>query len=348
MRINVSNGIHVYIKDMAEAIKESPVDSNSVIKDFQKLNILEKKFAKRLKTVAGGKQVYRDFVKHVTRTDETLNSASKYFRERESKNKEAINNSIRKVKTVRKENSIDGLLNLNVNFQFCHFAIINIRPNREGRIDEKLTKLYQEIGSIRENIIKAHLHYALHRAKAGSRNIKNILEFSDLVQIANQALILSVDKYVLDENASPFHMMLMGRMTAEIISAGDQNLAVSIGRKGSRELYKINRLTSKLPNLTPKEISVILELLETEVVSLIAASSEISLDETLGDSSGGDFTLKDVIPAPSANVYEKVESRDLILKSVEFFKQLTILEQKALRLKGIRFNGLFEGENDEY
>lgn len=325
------NLIQSYIKQLNTALKEAA--DGETIEDFKKLIALEGKFARKLRNIAGGKKVYRDFIFYIME-DKDLREARPYFRERENMYKDIINVAIRE----RKPNDLHKM---RVNFLFCSFAIDQLKKSE--KLDIQLGDIYQQIKQTREKIIHKHLHYALNRAKSFNTGVNHAMDFGDLIQVANEALVISVDKYVIDENSSPFHVMAMGRMISSLIASGDQSLAVTLGGNAPRKLYQIRKLLNKTPGLSTKEIGEMIGMIEEEVSLLMNVSSTKSLDQPLNKDDGEAdvaITLKDFLPA---NVDEHndphlmIEKDNLMATAAEFFSQLTLLEQKALRLKGVNF-----------
>lgn len=324
--------IQIYIKDLNEALESCSDDST--LKDFQKLMLLEDKFAKRLRSVSGGKKVYRLFIDMILREKENLITARKYFREREIAYKEFVYPSIR----TKEPN---GLHKIRINFLFCVFAMKNLEAT-----DAKLNGLFEEIRQLRESLINRHLHYALNRAKVFNTGANSNVDFSDLIQLANEALVNSVDKYVIDETASSFRTMAIGRMVANLMASSDQALPVSFGGQASRQLYKIKKLLEKNSDLKVKDLSEIIGIAEEEIAALMNATSYSSLDAELDqeDGFGNSVSLRDFLPAPSGDFndpYVVAEMKDLIERSYEIFQTLTVLEQKILKLKGVNFEKYF-------
>lgn len=324
--------IQIYIKDLNEALESCSDDST--LKDFERLILLEGKFAKRLRSVSGGKKVYRLFIDMILREKENLITARKYFREREAAYKEHVYPSIRSKEPV-------GLHKIRVNFLFCVFAVKNLETK-----DAKLLMLFEEIKGLRESLINRHLHYALNRAKAFNTGANPNVDFSDLIQLANEALVSAVDKYVIDETASSFRTMAIGRMVANLMASSDQALPVSFGGQASRQLYKIKKLLEKNNDMKIKDLSEIIGVAEEEIAALMNATVYSSLDAELEqeDGFGNSISLKDFLPAPSGDFndpYAVTEMKDLIERSYEIFQSLTILEQKILKLKGINFERYF-------
>lgn len=327
------NLIQSYIKELNQALKDSSLSNTD--QEISKLIELEAKFARKLRTVAGGKQIYKDFINYIL-IERDLREARPFFRERENMYKDTINKAI-------KERKPEILHKMKVNYLFCAFAVERLQKK-----DAKLMSIYNEIKALRESLIHKHLHYALNRAKSFNRGMSGAIDFGDLIQIANEALIVAVDKYVPDEQASAFHTMALGRMISHLISSGDQSLAVSLGSGASRKLYQIKRLLEKTPGLSTKEVADIVGMIEEEVSLLMNVTSTKSLDESLnGEDSANDtpsITLLDFLPSvadENNDPYLIIEKRDLLVRAAEIFQTLTLLEQKALRLKGVNFKDYY-------
>lgn len=324
------NLLQVYLKDVNLALSAN-IDSN-VMDMLNELSSLEVKFFKRIKYVNGGRQTYRDFIHMISRDKENLIVARKFFREREDAFKGKI------YKAIMKKN-VNDLLQYKANFLMCVFVMEKLTIK-----DKRLALLFDKITKLRSNIIQSYLHFAINRAKSFNTGANYNVDFNDLVQIANEALISAVDKFVIDENSSTFRAMVIGRMTAGLIASGDQALCVTFGPQASRRLYQVKRLLEKQSDLSISEISAALDVSEEEISAIINASSVSSLDADLGDGNDGDapsITLKDFIPAPPdsySDPYEQVEHADIIRKIYEQFQNLTVLEQKILRLKGVNFD----------
>lgn len=329
------NLIQSYIKELNDALKE--VSGNETIEELKKLMQLEIKFTKRLRSVAGGKQAYKDFITYIVE-ERDLREARPYFRERLDTYKDTVNPAIKKRKP-------EILHKLKMNFLFCSFAME--RKDEEGKSigmigkDAVLDNIYIDLKTVRAGIIHKHLHYALNKAKIFNRGIGHIVDFGDLIQIANEALIIAVDKYVIDDNSSPFHTMAIGRMISHLISSGDQALSVAVGGQASRRLYQIRKLLEKTPGLNTAELAAIIKVAEEEISLLINAVSIKSLDEPLDkEGSVGEITLKDFLPSLADehnDPYLYLEKKDLLETAAQIFQTLTLLEQKALRLKGVNF-----------
>ena len=63
-----------------------------------------------------------------------------------------------------------------------------------------------------------------------------------IFQIANEALVISVDKYVMDEESSSFHSMAIGRIVGNLIENGEMASAATIGGHARKKLYQIRKI----------------------------------------------------------------------------------------------------------
>ena len=131
------NLIQAYIKEMNTALKAA--SDASTIEQFKKLINLEAKFARRLRSIAGGKQIYKDFITHIIK-DRDLREARPFFRERENMFKDTIHPAI-------KQCHPNVLYGLRLNFLFCNFAITTLTNKLADNktLDSKLLDIYNQI-----------------------------------------------------------------------------------------------------------------------------------------------------------------------------------------------------------
>ncbi|MCS7092617.1 MAG: hypothetical protein NZM26_04665 [Patescibacteria group bacterium] len=326
--------IQLYVKELNQALKESSgVDVDA---EIRRLSDLERRFVKRLCAVAGRKKVYKDFVDFILK-EKDLRFARSYFRERENMYKDSINKAIR-------TRNYKALSDFNANYLFCLFSM-----NRLASKDQQLIEIFDQMKNLRESLVHKHLHYALNRAKSFSYMCysSNAIELEDLIQIANEALVVAVDKYVPNEQASSFRVMAIGRMISNLIANSTQIFPVTLGKGSSRQLYQIKRLLEKIPSLSTQDISDIIGVVQEEVSFLLNATAVSRLDEPIQSDTEGKRTmfLLDFLASDADEFNDPflaLEKKDLLNKSLQMFHSLTVLEQKVLRLKGINFKSYTE------
>lgn len=323
------NLIQTYIKELDLIFRD--YSSADALVEIKQLIKLENKFRKQLCSTKEGRGVYKDLVVNTLQNNKLL-PMKVLFREKADQYKPVINPAVRGRKYA-------ALYKLSINYNFCYYAVNNLA--QKGIVDEKLNNILESIKTLRDSIIKRYLLVALNRAKVHNKKIGGIVDFEDLIQMANIGIISAVDKYVVSDESATFHQYVIGWITGNLILSSMQTLPVTLWPTAARKLLQIKRLTDKTPGISPQQISVIAEITEEEVSRLLNVSNYKSLDEDINKSSDdyGSLTLLDLLPAEDdeSNGYAAIEQGDLTRKIAEGFKTLTIMEQKVLRLKGINF-----------
>lgn len=326
--------IQVYLQDINSALKDASTED--IMELFKKLYIKEQNFAKKLQSTAYGRKVYMMFIEKIAKAKGGIKSARTFFRARQDSFFLTVNKAI-------KETEPKLMYGVPINYTFCSFSIESLRtPDKDGKIkdrDAKLVELFGEIKSLREEIISKHLYLSLNRAKIHSKSTYGMsVDFEDLVQIANEALILAVDKYVMGDEASSFHAMAIGRMLANLITNGTILSSVTIGQHAQKKLYQIRKLLQKNPDFKSQDISAALNIAEEEISDLMNTTSYRSLDEELGEDS--ETRYGDIISDEKAtSQYEEVEKKSMLDLLSKGFGVLSLMEKKVLILKGVKIDG---------
>lgn len=320
--------IQTYIRDINDVLRDA--SNEDILNLFKKLYNKEQSFAKKLQSTGSGRKIYMMFIKKIVESQGGIKSARSYFRARQESYLETVNEAIKKVNPKL-------MYEVPINYRFCLFATQTLVT-----IDPKLSELFSEIKTLREEIINKHLYLSLNRAKIHRKNSHGRAEFEDLIQIANEALVVAVDKYVMDGEESTFHQMALGRMIGNLIANGSTLSATTIGGHAHKKLYQIRKLLQKQPNLTNDQVGNILDIAREEVDSLIAATSYSSLDEELPNSSKSGTVdsvrrIDTIVSDDWEKEFEAIEKEDALSKLEEGFKNLSIIQRKVLLLKGVKF-----------
>jgi DNA-directed RNA polymerase specialized sigma subunit len=333
--------IQAYIRDINEALKDTQDEDILIL--FRELYEKEQTFAKRLKSTGYGRNVYQKFIKKISDSPGGIKIAKSYFRARQDSYLNTVNRGIR-------ERNADLIYDVPVNYRFCLFAMqtLEVKDKKEengGKVykDKRLPGLFEEIKSLRDEIVSKHLYLSLNRAKIFKKtSYGSFTQFEDLIQMANEALVVAVDKYVMDDDSSTFHVMAIGRILSNLIENGEDASAATIGAHAKKKLYQIRKLLQGDPNLSPVALAGIMQVAEEEIVDLMGATSHQSLDDFIGDESGArmveTFTTEDNNKGNPQDIAEKSDLLSVLSKS---FDVLSVMEKKVLRLKGVRFD-----END--
>jgi DNA-directed RNA polymerase sigma subunit (sigma70/sigma32) len=143
-----------------------------------------------------------------------------------------------------------------------------------------------------------------------------------------------VDKYVHETDVSSFHQVAIGKMTAALISDGDDYADVTIGPNDRKKLYTIRKFLQVNPDATAEYVAESLEMDLDLVRDLLMATKKKSLDEFVSDDNevrAVDLTSYEDQEDP----LEMVEKKDMLSKIDKVYEQLTLVEKKVLILKGI-------------
>lgn len=330
------NLIQSYIKEINDALKDAKEEDIMVL--FKDLYDKEQRFAKRLRSTGYGRNVYIKFIRKILASRGGIKIAKSYFRARQDSYIGTVNRAIREVNPKL-------MYDVPVNYRFCLFAIDSLmltdKDGKQSNRDARLAELFMDIKRLRDEIINKHLLLSLHRAGIFKKNsYAAYSEFKDLVQIANEALVISVDKYVMDEESSSFHSMAIGRIVGNLIENGEMASAATIGGHARKKLYQIRKLLQQNPDFTTYEIATIMKVAEDEVVDLVGATKYKSLDAFTDESEESrvseTFTADSM--EPKEDQYDTTEKTNLLSVLSKSFDVLSVVELKILRLKGITTN----------
>jgi DNA-directed RNA polymerase specialized sigma subunit len=331
------NLIQAYLKDIDEALQDTKDEDILIL--FRELYEKEQIFAKRLRATGYGRGVYRAFITKILDSRGGIKIAKSYFRARQDSYIDTVNRAIR-------ERDANLMYDVPVNYRFCSFAMETLEiKSKDGKgekvyKDKKLPSLFEEIKKLRDEIISKHLYFSLNRAKIFKQTAYgSSTQFEDLIQMANEALIIAVDKYVMDDDSSSFHVMAFGRILSNLIENGEDASAATVGSHGKKKLYQIRKLLQNNPNLSTLELANIMKVAEEEVTDLMGATTYQSLDNFVGDDTTTrlveTFTTED---NDRNNQHDLIEKRDLLSVLSKSSDVLSVMEKKVLRLKGVRFD----------
>jgi DNA-directed RNA polymerase specialized sigma subunit len=302
---------------------------------------LEKKFKKTLLADSRGVNIYKKFLDFIWHSgkDNRRNTlvARPFFRERRTQFSKGISPAIKK-KDLKK------LIKFNINFPFIVFVmdVGNFGPN------SKITKLAKEVELARNVIIHQNMPLAISRARIFKQKTPQAhLSYMDLVQISLEALCTAVDKFV-PPYTTVFRDVIIGRITGDLIdNYSDKMLYFYPSDK--RKIYRANKVLKNQKNDDMESLAKkvnegpALDQPTTgpEINQLMMASSHFSLDEGFNSEDPGEMHVKDTSYHNICAADEEsrpdimAEQKDLKTKLVSCLHNLSILENKLLRLKGV-------------
>lgn len=326
--------VGVYLNDINTALKD--ISDEDILDIFKRLYEREQAFAKKLQSTAPGRKVYLAFIEKISRSQGGIKIAKSYFRARQASYLNTVNKAIRDVQPKL-------MYPVPINYRFCLFAIDTLNAKEEDKkkqpFIDALDKMFTEIKVLREEIINKHLYLALHKAGVYKKSLAGkSTDFEDLIQLANEALVVAVDKYCIDDDSSTFHAMAIGRIISNLITHGAVTSAATVGQHAGKKLYQIRKMIQRYPNMNSKDMAKALQIAEDEINDLMAATAYKSLDDKVSDDSDTRLIDTFVAPTDTQDGFDAVEDQDTRDVLHESFSVLSLLEKKVLQLKGIKIH----------
>lgn len=281
-----------------------------------------------------GDKMYRAFVKYICDDKNNILAARPFFRERQKVFTKYISPALKK-------RDIDKLKKFRFNFTFVQFIL----GSHDWRPNAKVVRLAKKISEIRWDLVTLNLPLAISRARIFfSRTPRSHLEYMDLVDIACEGLMNAVDKYVPSKNAGAFPSVAIQRMTGNFIEAYSET-EIHFYPVDKRKLYRANKLLGRggdadMTKLVDKVNDGVESAGRTnaeELTGLLAAQSCVSADVQVQEGEEK-VRVEERFQAPAESQPDTIcEDMDGMRTMVQAIAQLSVLEQKILRLRGVSF-----------
>lgn len=326
----------VFAKEVAKAIELNKKDGTTQKQQFEELVTAERLFHETLISYRINNEMYKRFIQLIRITNNNILSARPFFRE----SSETFSAKITPALKSRDPVALKPFL---INFHFIKFC----KDNWIGIWPKKLEAIYNRVEKARTVLIQNNLPLAINRAKIFFRKTpKGHLSFMDMVEVSSMGLCAAVDKYN-GPYLKNFAGVIIGRSVGNLIDAycetvchfypSDRRIlyrANSIrGRQGVTDITELtNAVNSSFTQdlsegkTAPKQVTV------TELAYLMNAASIVSADSNDGEEGFGvyDYTHDD-----SENAEEALSRKQQISRMSRLARNLPIINQKVLRLKGI-------------
>ena len=295
---------------------------------------LEDKFRKSILKTSQAKEIYKKFVLYIVADQRNRLLAKPYFRERN----DAFNNGISE---AIKTGNIKKLQTYHINFLLISF----IKENWRGPMPEKTQTFYDKIKKTRNDLIVSNLPQAINQAKIFFRKTpESHLSLSDMVGYCSAGLISGVDKW-----SGPYSKVWRSTCIAYgvgfMIDAYSKT-QIHMSPSDRATLYRINSIRFKSKSDDEKVISHLLNKefpnekarFDSQKISILLSAANVSSTEAPVDQDESDRTVfvKDYIADAKADVEDSFIENDASRKMIECIRKLPYLNQKILRLKGIK------------
>lgn len=202
----------------------------------------------------------------------------------------------------------------------------------------KLNKLHDKIVDLRSKMVECNLPMAINRAKRfWSKTNASHLSYMDLVQIANEGLIIAIDKYV-PPFSSVFRSVIIGRISCNTIQNYSETL-LHFYPSDRKTLYLANK--ARMHSQSIEEITQDVnaqdgktERSASQVQEIMNASSTVSIESLAVPGEEGHVNPVDLYAAPAyLRPDNQVEELDTMHKLFANIDKLPLLEKKVLLMK---------------
>lgn len=297
---------------------------------------LEENFRKALIKNPRGKGVYKRFIDYILVDKKNILAARPFFRERQKIFASKISPSIR-------NKNIKSLSKFAINYIFISFVLEQFTWPPNGR----LLRINRDIQQIRKEIVELNLPFAISNAKIfWTKTPRSHLSYMDLIQIATEGLINAIDKFV-PPYTPVFRSVAIGRMKGNFMENYSETL-LHFYPSDKKKLYRANKSRRKTDSDIEKIADEVnlkgekdkLQTTPSEIGDLMAASSHVSIDSVKGISGDDEEDrapinrFADVLDHQPDHQVEETEAVNELYENIE---DLTLLEKKFLRLKGLDF-----------
>jgi DNA-directed RNA polymerase specialized sigma subunit len=346
------DGFKVFAAGLEAILADVPVlsEHDLTVKQRNQLKALvalETQFRKALIAHRKGPETYRQFVDHICVERGNILSARPYFRERQDVFTEFISRALKK-------SSATGLYKFKINWTFISWVLTSQLWLTTQVNATELRDLSEKIKAARKELLEQNLPLAISQAKQFyAATPRSHLTFMDIVQIQCQGLLLAIDKFCLpdekgmtDEESLEafrgFRAVAIGIMRRDRVNDYSQTMMHFFPRD-RQKIYWANKMLRRFVDqvdhdMISREINSNLPKTDQttgeEVADLLAAASTVSAD--FAAEPDGESVVDSAVSDESMRPDVRAESDDLHETLFESITQLTLVENKLLKLKGVK------------
>lgn len=302
---------------------------------------LEKKLQYQMSKYKTTRVVFKKFIDFIIREEGNILRARPYFREQSG----VFSKYISKLLKVE---DINGLLNYQMNYQLLIFLV----NNWPGKMPEKVEQYWNDYVQARKILIENNLPLVINRALLFYRKTaKSEIDLLEFIDIATIGLINGIDKYV-GKYTTVWRSVAIGRMVGLLIEQYSKTF-LRLYPNDAKILYRANALRHRkqIDDLDELTKAVNESFVEDEkqgmkipalpierehISSLLNGVSYTPVGLTTDqESSNSNNSIYDHTPSLDQPIEDAIIHADALNKVSSAMKQLTILERKVLKLKGV-------------
>jgi DNA-directed RNA polymerase specialized sigma subunit len=305
------------------------------------MQALEKKFKYHISKYKQTVNIYHKFVRFIVEENGNILSARPYFREKSTVFSKGITKAIR-------EDNAEALMEFDINYQLIDFIV----QNWKGNLPERAKRYYDDFIEARRILIENNLPLAINRAKLFYRKTpRSHLSLLDLIDICTYGLISGIDKYV-GGYTKVWRSVCIGRMVGYMIEEYSKTF-LRMYPTDKKILYRVNALRHRLKIEDVTELTKAvnesfekddeegkkipnLPISEVHIRTLLNGSSYISADTSDNDDDNNNISMYDyTTDFKNDQLEDSAIQKDLLEKVMLATKNLTNIEKKIIRLKGV-------------
>lgn len=339
-----------FTEKLAREIDKYPSVNEKALLEFQKEQVerlveLETEFRQHLVKTGDPYEVYPKFIHHICEVRRNILASRPYFRERQDVFTAHISD-------IFKRKDHEALKKYHFNFPFISLAIREFGCSE----DKNLLRIYKEIKKLRIELVERNMPLAISRARIfWNKTPKSHLTYMDLIQIAAEGMLSAIDKYVLPFS-SVFRSVAIGRMVGNFIENYSET-TVHFFPVDKRKIYRANKVAHWYSTGNEVDYEEIAKRVNegidqkdhhttaSEIADLMQAAScvpsgafagvlearEAAMDDEASDETSSGEAHDGLRPDL---LTEQSDSYRVLANAIE---QLSIFEQKILKLKGVQF-----------
>ena len=322
------------------------LDKNSTFKitqkeEVEKLMAMEEDFREEIGRFSQSYDVYSRFVMMIVGENRSILSARPYFRARAKTFSASITPCI-------KNGDIDGLKKFHINMMMIEF----IKNTWKGKMSPRAESLYSKIKLHRNRLIENNIPLAIYQAKIFFKKTPQAhLEMMDMISLCAAGLASAVDKWC-GEYRTVFRSSCIGRMKGNLIDEYSDTM-LHFYPNDRKILYKANAIryrekiedVEKLAEAVSKAFAEdemekpiekrkkALKVTPAELRLLLWASSMMSADTSATDDES--YNVYNTTSDTSSDVEDKLIVNETLVKASEVAKDLSVIQRKVLKMKGL-------------
>jgi len=321
-------------KDLVNSIDFSQKEA------VKKMTDAEESFRKAIIRSSQAHTIYSQFIVDIAVHRRNRLAAKPYFREKAPVFSKKITPAI-------KNGDVKALQQFHINYNLISY----IKKNWKGNLPKIAQSYYNKIVYYRNEIIKHNIPLAINRAKIFYKKVpKSYLTLMDMVSIANMGLVSGVDKFVGDWS-KVFNGVCIGRMVGNLI-AGYSDTMLYLYPSDRALLYRANALRNRLKLETMEDLTKAINESYVEdrkngiktpfkkvtvaaVSHVLQAASPISTHQTKTNEEGDTVDVNISAYCSDEDVEKNALDKDLREKTATALKQVDIIHQKVIKLRGV-------------